>query len=184
MFQSASGRSPRNLSVTIKKLRFVGSVLLCLALGIACAMLLRSYLLQLNDRIWQLNDPWKANAPAYARQGYSGKQRVFTKLTPAQLTNTLERLSPQGVKRWLRTQPARWIAIGGKIERVSLTNDVKYPDIRVVLEQSKGNTELFFPLAADIRLPSAREAKVEAVCHIYGLESSTLILDDCWQIGP
>jgi hypothetical protein len=174
--------------VTTKKLRLAGSVLLCLALGIACATLLRSYLLQLNDHIRQLNDPWKANAPAYARQGYSngydGKQRVFTNLTPAQLTNALERLSPQGVKSWLHSQPAKWIAIGGKIERVSTTNDVKYPVIRVVLEQSKGNTELFFPLAADMRLPRARGAKVEAVCHIYGLESSTLVLDDCWQIGP
>jgi hypothetical protein len=116
--------------------------------------------------------------------GYNGKHRIFTNLTPAQLTNTLERLSPQGVKPWLRSRPAKWIAIGGKIESVSLTNYVKYPDISVVLEQSKGNTELFFPLAADTRLPKTRGAKVEAVCHIYGFESDTLMLDDCWQIDP
>jgi hypothetical protein len=172
--------------VTIK-LKAIGLGLLAVVLGIACATLIRSCLHQFNDYIRQLNDPWKASVPAYVQQGdnaYHAKHRIFTDLTPAQLTSTLERLSPQGVKHWLRSQPAKWIAIGGKIWLVNQTSDVRYPIVRAVLEQSKGNTELFFPLAAYTRLPKAQGAKIEAACHIYGFESRTLILDDCWQTSP
>jgi len=170
--------------VTIRNLLLTGVGVLSVAMGIACATVLRSYLHQLNVYIWQLNDPWKANAPAYTRQSYNGKQRVFTNLTPAQLTNTLERLSPQGVKRWLRSQPAKWIAIGGRIAQVSLIHDVRHTSVRVDLEQVKGATVLFFDWVPDMRLPKARGAKVEAVCHIYGFEHKTLWLDYCWQTSP
>ena len=168
------------LNAMVQRWKALGPIVqtaLCAALGVMIAL----SLVFLTHRYRERNDPWKIEPPAYALQDHRGKRRVFTTLSPAELSNALEKLNRHDLIKWMRARPPKWIAIGGKIDRTEvMADDARYaPQVKIILEQYSGNTVLFFPLAADFRIPKDKGSTIEAVCRIYAFGSHALYLADC-----
>src|ERR1700760_2780774 len=99
-----------------KPLGPVYRALSCLALGILLGLAPLFFAYQYRTR----NDPWKFDPPAYALRDHDGKPRIFTTQSPAELSKSFRGLSHHELIKWMRSRPSKWIAIGGKVDRVEV----------------------------------------------------------------